>query len=136
MGRYGKLKKNLKKLLPVATVTLTVGPFAAWSPTADAFFPPVWPISPPVTVVPPTSPPPVVVVPPVSPPPITVPPVSPPPIIVPPVSPPPIVIPPVQPPPITTTPEPATLVTGLIGLAAAAGYRLKRRGEKKDESKE
>ncbi len=119
--RRAKLKKGLKKLLPVVTVTLTAGPFAVWAPSAAAFFPPVWPITPPVTVVPPVSPPPVIVEPPV------VPPVSPPPVIVPPVSPPPIVIPPVSPPPITTTPEPATLVTGLIGLAAAAGYRLRRR---------
>jgi hypothetical protein len=134
MGRHNKLKK-LRKLLPVVTVTLTGLPFAVWSPPAAAFFPPVWPGDPPVTVVPPVAPPPVVVTPPVSPPPM-VPPVSPPPIIVPPVSPPPIVVPPVSPPPVTGTPEPATLVTGLIGLAAAAGYRLKRRYDKKDEPKE
>ena len=115
MGR-AKLKKKLKKLLPVVTVTLTGLPFAVWTPPAAAFFPPVWPGSPPVTVVPPISSPPVVVPP-----------------VVPPVSPPPIIVPPVSPPPITTTPEPATVVSGLIGLAAAAGYRLKRRYEKTDE---
>lgn len=128
MGR-NKLKNKLKKkLLPVVTVTLTGLPFALWAPTASAFFPPVWPVSPPVTVVPPVSPPPIVVPP-------VVPPVSPPPIIVPPVSPPPIVVPPVSPPPITTTPEPTTLVGGLIGLAAVAGYRRLTRAEKKDEPK-
>lgn len=122
MARKDKFRKKLKKLLPVVTVTLTGLPFALWTPPAQAFFPPVFPGSPPVTVVPPVSPPPLVV------PPVVVPPVSPPPIIVPPVSPPPIVIPPVSPPPITTTPEPATLAGGLIGLAAVAGYRrLKRR---------
>ena len=121
MARQDKLKKRLKKLIPVVTVTLTGLPFALWAPPAQAFFPPVFPGSPPVAVVPPTSPPPLVVVPPV------IPPVSPPPVIVPPVSPPPIVIPPVSPPPITTTPEPATVVSGLIGLAAAmAARRLKR----------
>lgn len=121
MARKDRLKKKLRKLLPVVTVTLTGLPFALWAAPAQAFFPPMWPISPPVTVVPPTSPPPLVVVPPV------VPPVSPPPVIVPPVSPPPIVIPPVSPPPITTTPEPATVVSGLIGLAAAAAYRRLKR---------
>ncbi|MBN9122850.1 MAG: PEP-CTERM sorting domain-containing protein, partial [Planctomycetes bacterium] len=34
------------------------------------------------------------------------------------------------------TPEPATVVSSLIGLAAAAGYRLRRRDEKKGEPKE
>ena len=123
MARKDKFRKKLKKLLPVVTVTLTGLPFALWAPPAQAFFPPVFPGSPPVSVVPPVAPPPVVVVPPV-----VVPPISPPPIIVPPISPPPIVIPPVSPPPITTTPEPTTLAGGLIGLAAVAGYRrLKRR---------
>lgn len=123
MARKDKLKKRLKKLLPVVTVTLTGLPFAVWAPPAAAFFPPMFPGSPPVAVVPPVSPPPVITVPP-----IVIPPISPPPIIVPPVSPPPIVIPPVSPPPITTTPEPTTLAAGLIGLGAVAGYRrLKRR---------
>jgi hypothetical protein len=123
MGR-NKLKKKLKKLLPVVTVTLTGVPFAVWAPTASAFFPPVWPVSPPVTVVPPVAPPPIVVDPPL-----------PPPVVVPPVSPPVVVVPPVSPPPISTTPEPATLVGGLIGLAAVAGYRRLSRSEKKDEPK-
>ena len=125
-------KKRLRKLLPAVTVTLTAAPFAAWSPAASAFFPPVWPISPPVVVVPPVLSPPVVVDPPVVPPPPFVPPVSPPPVVVPPVLPPPIVVPPVVP-PTSATPEPATLVTGLIGLAAVAGYRLKRRNGNKEE---
>jgi hypothetical protein len=37
----------------------------------------------------------------------------------------------VSPPPVST-PEPATLVTALIGLGAAAGYRAIR-GKKKDD---
>jgi hypothetical protein len=51
-------------------------------------------------------------------------------VIVPPVAPPPIIVPPVSPPTTVGTPEPATLVSGLIGLAAAAGYRLTRRQKK------
>lgn len=118
MARKDKFRKKLRGLLPVVTVTLTGLPFALWAPPAQAFFPPVFPGSPPVSVVPPVVPPPVIVVPPIMPPPV----------VVPPVMPPPIVIPPVSPPPITTTPEPATLVGGLIGLGAVAGYRrLKRR---------
>jgi hypothetical protein len=135
MTRRNLLKKKLKKLLPAVTVSLTVFPFAAWSPVAEAFFPPVWPVSPPTVVVPPVSPPPVIVVPPVSPPPF-VPPPPPPVIVVPPVSPPPIIVPPVSPPPMCGTPEPATLVSGLIGLAAAAGYGLKRRGKKEEPKTE
>jgi hypothetical protein len=38
------------------------------------------------------------------------------------------VVPPVHPRPCGV-PEPATIVSGLIGLAAAAGYRLRRRNE-------
>jgi hypothetical protein len=37
------------------------------------------------------------------------------------------VVPPVSPPPPTGTPEPATIVSSLIGLAVAAGYGLRRR---------
>ena len=131
-GRLRRKLLKLKKLVPAVTVTLTTIPFAVWSPSAAAFFPPVWPVSPPVVVVPPTVSPPVVV-PPVSPPPF-VPPPPPPVIVVPPVLPPPIVVPPVSPPP-NGVPEPATLVTGLIGLAAVAGYKFKRRGKKVDEPK-
>lgn len=124
MGRQSRLKKKIKQILPAVTVTLTtVAPFVVWSPTASAFFPPIWPVSPPVTVVPPTIPP-VIVPPPVIPP-----------VVVPPPVVPPIIVPPVCPPPVTATPEPATLISGLIGLAAAAGYGLKRRGQKKDEAK-
>ena len=132
MARRDRLRKKLqklKKLIPAVAVTLTTAPFAVWSPSATAFFPPVWPISPPVVVVPHDPPP--VVVPPVSPPPF-VPPVPPPVIVVPPVSPPPITVPPASPPP-NGVPEPATLVTGLIGLAAVAGFKWKRRQEKKIE---
>src|SRR5262245_5362835 len=131
--RRSRLKRKLRKLLPAVTVTLSTFPFALWTPTASAFFPPVWGVPPPVVVVPPVAPP-VVVVPPVSPPPF-VPPPSPP-VIVPPLSPPPIiVVPPVSPPP-NGVPEPATVVSGLIGLAAAAGYRFARlRGRKVEEKK-
>ncbi len=116
---------RLKKLLPAMTVTLTAAPFAVWSSPAQAFFPPVWSVPQSVTVVPPVNPPPLIVVPPVSPPPFVSPP-SPPVIVVPPVNPPPIVVPPVSPPP-NGVPEPATIVTGLIGLAAVAGYRFRRK---------
>gem|GEM_PF-1986372 len=132
MARRNRLKKKLAKLLPVVTITLTSAPFVSWSPSASAFFPPIWPVNPPVAVVPPSNGPPVVTTPPVSPPPFVVsPPSSPPPVIVvPPSSPPPITVPPLSPPP-NSTPEPATVVSGLIGLAAIAGYGLKRRHEKK-----
>jgi hypothetical protein len=121
--KLGKLGKKLKQLLPAVTVTLTTIPFAAWSPSASAFFPPVWGTTPP-SVVPPTQPP-IVVQPPL------LPPTQPPVIVVPPTQPPVIVVPPTQPP--NGVPEPATMVSALIGLAAAAGYGLKRRGAKKDE---
>ncbi|MBM3980950.1 MAG: PEP-CTERM sorting domain-containing protein, partial [Planctomycetes bacterium] len=42
----------------------------------------------------------------------------------------------VPPPPPNGVPEPATMVSALIGLAAAAGYGLKRRGAKTDEKSE
>jgi hypothetical protein len=123
-------KKQWKRILP--TITLTAIPFTVVCPTAYAFFPPISPPPPTVVVVPPVSPPPVIVVPPVSPPPFSPPP--PPPVVVPPVSPPPVVVPPVSP-TTNTTPEPATLVTGLLGLAAVAGYRLVRRKDKDEETK-
>jgi hypothetical protein len=125
MGSRRRLTKKLKKLLPAVTVTLTTMPFVVWSPDASAFFPPIWPVSPPVTVVPPV--PPVLVVPP------TVPPVIPP--IVPPVPPvPPVIDVPPLPPPPTGTPEPATIVSTIIGLGAVGGYALRRR-QKNEEQK-
>ena len=132
MARHDRLRKRLKKLLPAVTVTLTTIPFAVWSPAATAFFPPVWGTTYPPAVVPPVSPPPVVVVPPVAPPPF-VPPSPPPPVIVvePPSPPPPVIV---SPPPPNGVPEPATVVSALLGLAAAAGYGLKRRHGKKDEA--
>jgi hypothetical protein len=124
-------KKQWKKILP--TIALTAIPFTADCPAANAFFPPVTPPPPHVVVVPPVSPPPIIVVPPVSPPPFSPPP--PPHVVVPPVSPPPIVVPPVSPPNTNNTPEPATLLTGMLGLAAVAGYRLVRRKENEGEKK-
>lgn len=116
MSRRNKLKKLAKKLLPAATVLLAASPFVACAPQARAFFPPVFPGSPPVTVVPPTLPPPVIVVPPVVPPPVVVPPVVPPPVIV---------VPPHCPPP-NGVPEPATLISALVGLGAAAVARRRK----------
>ncbi len=130
MSRRSQLRKKLKKLLPAVTVTLTTLPFAVWSPTATAFFPPVWGTSPPPSVIP-VPPPPVVSVPPVMPPPFVPPVVTPPIIVTPPSCPPPVIVTPPQPP--NGVPEPATLISGLIGLAAAAGYGIKRRGEKKKD---
>lgn len=131
--RRTRLKKKLNKLLPVATVTFTAAPFALWVQPAQAFFPPILTSPPPVVVVPPISPPPVIVVPPVSPPPFVPPP--PPPVVVPPVVPPVVVPPTCPPPPPCGVPEPATLVSGLIGLAAVAGYRLRRKDAEPGEQK-
>ena len=102
----------------IITATLTTVPMTVFSSSANAFFPPIITIPPPVVVVPPPVVPPIVVPP-------VVPPIVVPPVVVPPVCPPPIVSPP------TTVPEPATMVTALIGLGAAAGYRAIR-GKKKD----
>jgi MYXO-CTERM domain-containing protein len=59
-------------------------------------------------------------------------------VIVPPVVPPPVVTDPchcqcVCPPPPNCIPEPATIVSGLFGLAAAAGYGLVRRKKTGEE---
>jgi len=104
-GKRGKEKAMARarwKLL-VPTATLTLAPFAFSMPSASAFFPPV---SPPSTVTP-VVPPPFVVVPPVVPPPV-------------------VVVPPTQP-PSSTVPEPSTLMGGIAGLTAAAGYAARRR---------
>jgi hypothetical protein len=132
MVRRKVLRKKLKKLFPAVTATLTTIPFAVWAPSADAFFPPIWGISPPVVVAAPSSPPAIIVVPPVSPPPFVPPP--PPPVIIiqPPSSPPPVIVVPVGQP--NGVPEPGTLISGLVGLAAAAGYQLKRRNVAHHES--
>lgn len=97
-----------KMLVP--TATLTLAPFTLSMPSAQAFFPPV---SPPATVTP-VVPPPFVVVPPVVPPPV-------------------IVVPPTSP-PSSTVPEPSSLMAGLAGLSAAAGYAARRR-KKSDATK-
>lgn|GEM_PF-3178287 len=99
----------------VPTATLTMVPFTLSMPTAQAFFPPISPPPPIGVVTPPVSPPPIVVVPPVSPP------------LVPPVSPPPIVVVPPTSPPSSTVPEPSSLIAGISGLAAAAGWAARRR---------
>jgi hypothetical protein len=111
------LRKKWKKVLPAVTFTFTVAPFVVYTPSAAAFFPPLWPISPPVVVVPPLASPPVVVEQPIVPPVVVDPP------IVPPV----VVEPPISPPASNTIPEPATVISGLVGLAAWAGYRFSRR---------
>lgn len=107
--------RRWQKLVPTATLTAVT--FTVTTQPAQALFPPIWPRTPPVVVVVPPSPPPpgTIVVPPVDPPPI-VPPVVPP--VIPPV---------VPPPPPTGVPEPSTLVMGAAGLAAAAGWRARRR---------
>lgn len=126
-------RKRWTKILP--TITLTAIPFTVNLPVASAFFPPVVP--PPPVVRPPVVPPPVIVVPPVIPPPFVPPP--PPPVVVPPVPPPPVVPGCPCPPPPNCVPEPMTILSGLFGLAALAGYNAVRRkdeqpGEKADDS--
>lgn len=114
------------KVLP--TATLTAVSFTLTESSASALFPPIWPVSPPISVVvPPTVVPPVIVVPPVVPPPFV-----PPPIVVPPVVPPPVIV---VPPP-SGVPEPSTLVAGLSGLAAAAGLRARRRKQAGADAKQ
>jgi hypothetical protein len=110
---------RLMKVLP--TATLTAATFTLATSHASALFPPLWPVSPPVSViVPPATVPPVVVIPHAPPPPF-----NPPPIVVPPVTPPPvIVVPPTTP---NGVPEPSSLLAGLSGLAAAAGFGVRRR---------
>src|SRR5438093_11086277 len=111
------VRSRWRRVLPTATLTAVT--FTLAERPALALFPPVWRVSPPVTVVtPPPNTPPVIVVPPVVPPPFV--PIPPPP------GPPPVP-PPVPPPPPSSTPEPSTLVAGLAGLAAAAGWAARRR---------
>lgn len=109
-------RKRWKTILP--TVTLTAIPFVVNMPVANAFFPPI---------VPPT---PGIVVPPVSPPPFVPP-------VVPPVIVPPVIVPPVVPPVCVgdphCVPEPATIVTAALGLAALAGYGRVTRKERREE---
>ncbi|HET6572085.1 MAG TPA: PEP-CTERM sorting domain-containing protein [Fimbriiglobus sp.] len=126
------LSARLLKLIP--TTAVGVAAFTLTTQTASAFFPPITVpgSSGPVTVSPPPPPPviipvtPDVPVPPLTPPPV-VPPVPPPPFVPPP--PPPVDIPdpPVPPTPPQTVPEPATIVSGLIGLTALGGYTWTRR---------
>lgn len=101
----------------VPTATLTAVTFTMMEQPAQALFPPLWPVSPPVSVITPPIITPPIVVPPVNPPPF-----NPPPVVVPPVTPPPVIVP-----PPTTIPEPSTLIAGLGGLAAAAGWRARQR---------
>jgi len=117
MNRRSRWKKTVPAL---ATITLTAMPFTVWCPVTKAFFPPVnnqGGASPPTVVV-------------------VDPPVNPPVVVVPPVSPPPVVVPPPPPDPCgchdnprssCDTPEPSSLIVGLSGLMAAAGYRWKRK---------
>jgi hypothetical protein len=100
---------------------LGVAAFTVSSQSAIGFFPPLPPPQTKVEVVPP---PPMIVEPPV------LPPISPPPFVPPPPppeSPPPV--PPPPPPPIENpivVPEPATVTSGLLGLAVVAGWILRK----------
>jgi MYXO-CTERM domain-containing protein len=116
-------RRRTRWKLVLPTAALSAFPFTVYTSTAQAFFPPVSPPPGVVVVQPPPTTPPVVVVPPVLPPPFVPPP---PPVIVPPTIPPPVVVPPTPPPP-QSVPEPSSLVMGLGGLAAAAGWVARRR---------
>jgi hypothetical protein len=124
---------KLLKMIPTAAVGAAA--FTLTTQTAPAFFPPIPTGGGPVSVGP-QQPPPIIL--PISPG-IPVPPVVPPP-VVPPVPPPPFVPPPV--PPVVNpggkpdcggphtpqaTPEPATIVSGVIGLSVLGGYAWRRR---------
>jgi hypothetical protein len=129
---------RLLRMIPTAAVGAAA--FTLTTQTVQAFFPPITapPAGGPVTVSPPPPPPviipvvPEVPVPPVTPPPPVVPPVPPPQFVPPP---PPPVVPPqgepdcdcCQPTTPQTVPEPATVVTGLIGLSVLGGYKWTRR---------
>jgi hypothetical protein len=131
------VKSRFWKLIPTTAVGAIA--FTLSTETATAFFPPVPIGSGPVTVSPPPPPPvniPTVPTTPVSP---TVPPVPPPPFFPPPVPTGPTTVPPPVPPCVCTppqsVPEPATIVSGFIGLAVLGGVAWKRRaGEKPTES--
>jgi hypothetical protein len=98
--------------------------------TASAFFPPIRPVDPPITVLPnpgPAQPPPVII------------PTVPPPPFIPPVTPTTTVTPNEvpgcdcdchTPNPPNTVPEPATVVSGLIGLGLVGGAAWRRRKAK------
>jgi MYXO-CTERM domain-containing protein len=122
-------RSRWRRVLPTATLTAVT--FTLAEQQACALFPPIWPVSPPVVVVPPpVVPPPVIVVPPVPPPPFL-----PPPVVVPPVVPPPVIVVPPTVPPTSPTPEPSTLVAALAGLGAAAGWAVRRRGTQNEPRK-
>ena len=103
----------LRTALPVGV--LGVAAFTICTQNAEAFFPPIPPTVTKVTTLPPTVTPPIVV------PPVV------PPIVVPPVVPPcACLVPPVVVRP-QVVPEPTTLISAAIGLAAAMGYNVRRR---------
>ena len=124
------------KVVPTAATVAVVG---GWSAPAQAFFPSYLPdiLNDPVTTVPPVvvPPPPFPISPPVTP--VPPPPFVPPPVVPPVVPPPPPNVPNEVPPVPPTcschpntpneTPEPATLISGLIGLGVAGAARGKRR---------
>jgi hypothetical protein len=118
------------KLVPAAT-TLGVA-VTVYCSNAAAFFPPILGSDPPVVVVPPPVSPVVPVVPPVIPP-VVPPPFVPPPVVVPPVNPP--VVPSDRCPTPSEIPEPATVATALIGLAAFGAAGVRKAMKKKDEAK-
>lgn len=109
---------------------LGIASFTICSGTSTAFFPPIKVVNKVESVEVPPVPPPPAIVPPV------VPPVPPPPFVPPPPPPPPPAIPPVPPvpppPPVQVTPEPTAIVSAGIGLAIAAGWRLRRKNSKND----
>ena len=102
-----------------ALASFTLTSFTVFSPTAQAFFPPV--------ITPPVGPPTVVEPPPVTPPVVVVPPVTPPVVVPPPPLPPVVVDPPCDCQDPCDAPEPSTLIVGATGLAAAMGWRLRRK---------
>ena len=118
-------RRHLWKIIPTAAVGAA---FTLSPQVAQAFFPPIPVGSDPVTVSPPPPPPVIPVTPTIPVPPVEVPPVPPPPFV--------------PPPPLPTerptenpctcekpqvVPEPATIISGLIGLSVLGGAAWRKR---------